>query len=73
MDTLGKTLAKKAPETLWDSRASKIKGRYYCRDYRNKEGKWSARCTSLQANKGITRSYRLVEKEVETLGNTSLR
>ena len=66
MDTLGDTLAKKAIETLRDSRAIKIKGRYYWRHTRNEEGKGSARFTSLQAN---TRARRLVKKEVETLGN----
>ena len=29
-------------------------------------------CTSFQRNKCITRAYRLVEKEVETNGKTSL-
>ena len=42
-------------------------------DTRNEEGKECARCTSSKDNKCITRAYRLVEKEVETLGNTSLR
>ena len=42
-------------------------------DTRNEESKESARCTSLQHNKCITRAYRLAEKEVETLGITSLR
>ena len=40
---------------------------------RNEEGKECARCTSSKHNKCITRAYRLVEKEVETLGNTLLR
>ena len=42
-------------------------------DTRNEEGKEFARCTSSKDNKCITRTYKLVEKEVETLGNTSLR
>ena len=73
MDTLGYTLAMKAIETLSDSQASKCKGRYYRRHTRNKEGKWSARCTRLETNTGIARPYKLVAKNVETLGNASLR
>ena len=42
-------------------------------DTRNEEDKKSARCTSSQLNKCITRAYKLVEKEVETLGNNSLK
>ena len=73
MDTLGKTLAKKGIETLCDFRASKFKSRYYRRHTRNIIGKWSARCTRLDTNKDIARAYKLVEKNVETLGNASLR
>ena len=61
MDTVGDLLAKKAFETFRDSRASKIKGRYYWRHTCNEEGKSSARCSRLKAS----------GKPVETLGNTS--
>ena len=42
-------------------------------DTRNEEDKKSPRYTSSQLNKCITRAYKLVEKEVETLGNNSMR
>ena len=71
MDTLGDIVAKKAIETLCDFWASQINGRYYCRY--SQEDKKSARCTSSQHNKCIIRAFKLVEKEVETLGNNSLR
>ena len=72
MNTLDDTLVNKAIDTLRDSQASKIKGLYYSKHTCNKEGKWSAGCYRLQANTGNTRADRLVLKEVETLGNTSL-
>ena len=71
MKRLGDILAKKPIETLCDSRASIIKGRYYWTHIA--EGKESARCSSSQRNKCITRAYRLVEKDVGRLGNTRLR
>ena len=71
MDTAGDTLAKKALETFFDFQGCKIKGQYYCRHTCNKEVKSSARCPRLQLNRGSIGAYRLVEKEVETLGNTS--
>ena len=43
------------------------------RDTRNEEGKESSRCTSSEHSKCITLAYRLGEKEVETLGISSLR
>ena len=42
-------------------------------DTRNEEDKKSARCTSSQHNKCITGAYKLVQKEIETLGNNLLR
>ena len=71
MDTVGDTLAKKAFETFCDSRASKIKGRNYWGHTCNEEDKSSARCPRLQLNRNNIGAYRLVEKEVETLGKTS--
>ena len=56
MDSVEDTLPKKAMETLSDSRAIKFKAQYYCRHTCNKEGKWTARCTTLQANTGIDRT-----------------
>ena len=73
MDTAGDTLAKKAFETFFDTPACKIKGQYYCRHTCNEEDKSSARCPRLQLNRGNIGAYRLVQKEVETLGNTSLK
>ena len=71
MDTMGDTLAKKSFETFCDSRASKIKGRYYWRHTCNEEDKSSAQSPRLQLNRGNIGAYRLVEKEVQTLGKTS--
>ena len=73
MNTLDDTLVNKAIDTLRDSQVSKIKGLYYSKHTCNKEGKWSALCYRLLAKSGNARAYRLVVKEVETLGNTSLR
>ena len=73
MDTAGDTLAKKALETFCDkiSKRSNIKGPYYWRHTCNEEDKSSARCPRLQLNRGNIGAYRLVQKEDETLGNTS--
>ena len=73
MNTLNDTLVNKAIDTLRDSQGRKIKNLYYSKHTCNKEGKWSVCCYRLQANTGNTRAYRLVVKEVETLGKTLLR
>ena len=72
MDTLGDIVAKKAIEALRDFWVAKLMVDTIA-DTRNEEDKNSARCTSSQHIKCITGAYKLVEKEVETLGNNSLR
>ena len=71
MDIGGETLARKASHTFCDSRVSTIKGRYYWIHTCNGEHKSSAPCSRLQLNRGNIGPYRLVQKKVETLGNTS--
>ena len=72
MDTLGDIPAKKSIKTLCDFRVAKLMVDTIA-DTRNEEDKKSARCTSSQHNKCITRAYKLVAKEVETLRNNSLK
>ena len=73
--TLGETLAKKAIDSsrVIESRASKIKRRYFWRNTCKIKGKWAVRCTRLQDNSGIATVYKLVEKKVGTLGKISPR
>ena len=73
MDTQGDILAKKAIETLCDFRVAKLMVDTIGDTRNEEEDKKSAQSTSSQHKKCITRAYKLVEKEVETLGNNSLR